>query len=64
MATPTIRFQGRADADLPRFLRCFAGETGVTSMQIVMSLNSDSFDSKSTAVQNSATSRYSDEWFQ
>jgi|HubBroStandDraft_1064217.scaffolds.fasta_scaffold18111_1 hypothetical protein len=36
MATPTIRFQGRADVDLRRFLRCFAGETGVTSMQIVI----------------------------
>jgi hypothetical protein len=34
MATPTIRFQGRADVDLGRVLRCFAGETGVTSMQI------------------------------
>jgi len=36
MATPTIRFQGRADVDLRRFLRCFAGETSVTSMQIVI----------------------------
>ncbi|MGB9510094.1 MAG: carboxypeptidase-like regulatory domain-containing protein, partial [Candidatus Acidiferrum sp.] len=36
MATPTIRFQGRADVELRRFLRCFAGETGVTSMQIVI----------------------------
>ena len=27
MATPTIRFQGRADVDLRRFHRCFAGET-------------------------------------
>ena len=36
MATPTIRFQGRADVDLRRFLRCSTGETGVTSMQIVI----------------------------
>jgi hypothetical protein len=28
MATPTIRFQGRADVDLRRFHPCFAGETG------------------------------------
>jgi hypothetical protein len=32
----TIRFQGRADVDLRRFHPCFAGETGVTSMQIVI----------------------------
>ena len=36
MATPTIRFQGRADVGLRRFFRCFAGETGVTSMQVVI----------------------------
>jgi hypothetical protein len=32
MATPTIRFQGCAGVDLRRFLRCFAGETSVTSV--------------------------------
>jgi hypothetical protein len=39
MATPTIRFQGRADVDLKRFFRCFAGDKPVRGAEIRRSVS-------------------------